>query len=91
MILTPVVVDMDVGNTQTVPMDVGNGHLIPMDVSGVFPISPTTLQEKTVTPDESAIEVVPDAGWVGLSKVTVAPIPENYGRIVWNGEYILVY
>ena len=46
-------------------------------------------QAKTVTPTAQIQEITADDGYAGLSKVTVAPIPQNYGLIVYNG-YILV-
>lgn len=46
-------------------------------------------QTKEVTPTAEAQEITADAGYAGLSKVTVSAIPQNYGLITYNG-YILV-
>ena len=81
MIINPVVVDMDVGSNLA----------IEMEVNATFPISPIDLQEKSVTPDEDTIYVIPDEGYGGLSRVIVAPIPDNYGRIIRTGANIKVY
>ena len=47
-------------------------------------------QIKTVTPGDSVIEVTPDGGFAGLSKVIVEPIPNSYGHIVYDGTTLLV-
>lgn len=47
-------------------------------------------QTKTVTPTQEAQTIVADAGYAGLSAVTVNAIPSDYGHIVYNGSYILV-
>ena len=47
-------------------------------------------QVKTVTPTDEVQEIVPDAGYAGLSRVIVEKVPETYGRIVYNGSTLLV-
>lgn len=47
-------------------------------------------QTKTVTPTNETQEVYADDGYAGLSKVTVNPIPQNYGRVIYNGNLIIV-
>lgn len=48
------------------------------------------MQPKTVTPSEMQQIVKPDAGYGGLSSVTVDAIPSNYGKIIYDGIKILV-
>lgn len=48
------------------------------------------VQTKNVEPTDTEQIIVADAGFVALSKVTVGAIPSNYGKISWNGAYLLV-
>lgn len=48
------------------------------------------VQTKSVEPADEEQIIVADAGFVALSKVTVGAIPSNYGKISWNGAYLLV-
>lgn len=47
-------------------------------------------QIKTITPGDNVVEVTPDGGYAGLSKVIVEAIPNNYGKIVYDGTTLLV-
>lgn len=46
---------------------------------------------KTVTPSDFEQVVLPDEGFNSLRKVTVEPIPSNYGHIAYNGSVLTVY
>ncbi len=48
------------------------------------------LEESTVTPSGEEQIVIPSAGYDGLKKVTVAPIPQCYGLITYDGTKIMV-
>lgn len=63
------------GDTFTIPKGYHNGN---GTVSGVAGGGNYSLQPKTVTPTKSQQNVAPDAGYYGLSGVTVAPIPDNF-------------
>lgn len=63
------------GDTYTIPKGYHNGS---GTVSGVAGGGNYSLQSKTATPTKLQQNVTPDAGYYGLSDVTVAPIPEMY-------------
>ncbi len=50
----------------------------------------SSLQAKTATPTQSEQRITPDSGYVGLSSVTVNPIPSNYGLITYNGSKLTI-
>ncbi len=63
------------GDTYTIPAGYHNGS---GTVSGVSGGGNYKLQSKTATPTKKQQNVTPDAGYYGLSDVTVAPIPDAY-------------
>ena len=63
------------GDTYTVPRGYHNGS---GTVSGISGGGSYKLQSKTATPTKQQQNITPDAGYFGLSDVTVAPIPEIY-------------
>ena len=63
------------GETYTIPKGYHNGS---GTVSGVAGGGNYNLQSKTVTPTKSQQNVTPDAGYYGLSDVTVEAIPANF-------------
>lgn len=63
------------GDTYTIPKGYHNGN---GTVSGVAGGGNYSLQAKTATPTKSQQNITPDAGYYGLSGVTVTAIPEAY-------------
>ena len=97
MIPNPIVVDMGITEPQTIPMTVSeSGGAIPIGIgTAVTPIA-GRVQPKTVeftpTATEQTETVTPDVGYDALTQVTVVvgAIPNNYGRITWNGSILTV-
>lgn len=63
------------GESYTIPAGYHNGS---GTVKGTAGGGNYTLQTKSVTPTKEQQSVAPDAGYYGLSAVTVGAIPENY-------------
>lgn len=63
------------GSSYTIPKGYHNGS---GTVSGVSGGGNYSLQAKTATPTKKQQSIAPDAGYYGLSAVTVGAIPDNY-------------
>lgn len=50
---------------------------------------PTYEGAAEFTPSETA-QVIPTAGSVVLSNITINPIPSNYGLVTWDGSTLTV-
>ena len=75
------------GETYQIPAGYHNGAGCVVGVSGGGSYD---LQQKQVTPDLQAQRVTPDAGYYGLSAVTVAAIPVSYTDNAQGGQTLKV-
>jgi hypothetical protein len=81
MIPNPIVVDVDIGNTNpAIPISLGTAITIT-----------SVLQETSAVPSEEEQVILPDQDYDGMSKVVIAPIPSNYGRLIRVGANLKVY
>lgn len=48
------------------------------------------LEEWEVIPSDENQIIIPNAGYAGMNKVIVKPIPSNYGKITYDGSKIIV-
>ena len=48
------------------------------------------LEEREVIPSDENQIIIPNAGYAGMNKVIVKPIPSNYGKITYDGSKIIV-
>lgn len=93
MIVNPIVIDMDVGTPTQIPMSVESTQTsVGMSYSDVINVivRPINLQEKTATPTTETQIITFDTEYQGLSRVTVDPIPSNYGLIEWIDGHLRV-
>lgn len=69
---------------------VGAGNCITGQITLPVADKEITLQTQIVTPTEQEQTITADSGFDGLKSVIVQPIPSNYGKITFNGVYLLV-
>ena len=88
----PILVPMTVSANQvTYDMSVGeNQQTFSMSVETSINYIRGRLEEKSATPSAETQYISADDGYDALSKVTINPIPSNYGLITWNGSTLLV-
>lgn len=57
---------------------------------GTTTIVPGRLEAVEVTPQSEDVLVSPSEGYRGLSSVLVKAIPQNYGRVTYNGSTLTI-
>lgn len=95
MITLPIVVNMTLDESQTQyemtiesnleEVTLSNDTVINVSVSKI----PKWEGEYTFTPTDEAI-VLDTEGKMMEDKLTINPIPSNYGKISWNGIFLMV-
>lgn len=48
------------------------------------------LQTREITPTDEEQTITPEEGWTGMRQVIVHKIPNNYGKITYDGAKIIV-
>lgn len=89
----PIMIPMTIASDQVAfDMSVSSDNLaFEIEVATAISYVRGRLEEKTAVPGETTQVILPGENYDALSKVTVQPIPPNYGRVAWNGSYIKVY
>ena len=59
-------------------------------LNGKMSVGYVLLQDKSATPSAEEQTITADEGFGGLSSVTIAPIPNNYGLVTWNGVTLTI-
>ena len=95
MITLPIIVDMTLDESQTLyemtvestneEVTLSNDTVINVSISRV----PKWEGEYTFTPADEAIELETE-GKMMEQNLVINPIPSNYGKISWNGVYLMV-
>lgn len=92
MILNPITIDANVVvGSMALDADIGGLDMsIPADVGMTITIVSGHLEEMSATPSSETQVIVCDPGFDGISKVTIDPIPSNYGLVTYDGSIITV-
>lgn len=88
-------VKMGIISSETyIPMDIIPNDPIPMDITTNIIIREVPAEyydgPTEVTPSEDTQVLLTDELMMA-DNVTVNPIPQNYGRLLWNGSILTVY
>ena len=83
-------IPLTVAEGNAVSLDIGE-NAVSLDIGAVaYPVYPDNYKGAyVVTPNESE-QVLETGGLMASENITVKPIPDNYGKITWNGVFITV-
>ena len=92
MILNPITIDADVVvGSMALAANVGILDMsIPAELGMTITVVSGHLEEMSATPSSETQVIVADPGYDGISKVTIDPIPSNYGLVTYDGSIITV-
>ena len=90
MILNPITIDAEVMvESLVLDAEVEESSIsIPADVGMTITIISGNLEDAIPTSETQVI--VCDPGYDGISKITIDPIPSNYGLVTYDGSIITV-
>lgn len=92
MILNPITIDAEVMvESLVLDAEVEESSIsIPADVGMTITIISGNLEEMYAIPTSETQVIVCDPGYDGISKITIDPIPSNYGLVTYDGSIITV-